>query len=118
MNSNEYIEIAETLYSTIEAKLDHMIEEDNAPIDYENGSGVITIDCEDTNSKVIISRQQANQQIWVAAKSGGFHCTYDTSGNSSLWRCAKTEESLETLLSRVCTEQSSQEIVFTGIDSL
>jgi CyaY protein len=112
MNNAEYTDIAEALYAKIEAILDHLIEEQQAPLDYENGSGVITIDCEDTETKVIISKQQANQQIWVAAKSGGFHCAYDT----NLWRCTKTQETLEELLNRVCSEQSHQPIVFDGID--
>ncbi len=114
MNSAEYTGIAETLYDAIEERLDRMIEDDQMPLDYENSSGVITIECEDTSSQVIISKQQANQQIWVAAKSGGFHCAYD----KSVWRCTKTNETLEALLSRVCSEQSNDEIVFTGIDDL
>jgi CyaY protein len=112
MNSAEYTEIAESLYNQIEVILDHLIEAQQAPLDYENSSGVITIDCEDSDTKVIITRQQANQQIWVAAKSGGFHCV----DNEGLWRCTKTGETLGTLLSRVCTEQSKGSVVFDGID--
>lgn len=113
MNNAEYINIVETLYDRIEEILDALIEEQQAPLDYENNSGVITIDCEDSNSKVIISKQQASQQMWVAAKSGGFHCDYD----KNLWRCTKTQESLETLLNRVCTEQSHGDITFNGVDA-
>lgn len=112
MNNAEYTNIAETLYATMEAILDDLIETQQAPLDYENCSGVITIDCEDTDTKVIISKQQANQQIWVAAKSGGFHCAYD----ENLWRCTKTQETLEELLNRVCSEQSNQSIAFNGVD--
>jgi len=112
MNNVEFTEIAESLYLSIETILDKMIDDDIA-IDYESGSGVITIDCEDTHSKVIISRQSAAYQIWVAAKSGGFHFNY----KEAIWRCSTTDESLEALLNRVCTEQSHSEIVFTGVDA-
>ncbi len=115
MNSAEYTENAESLYNTIEEILDCLIEDEQAPVDYENSSGVITIDCEDTDTKVIVSRQQASQQIWVAAKSGGFHCDYDE--GAKVWRCTKTEESLEALLSRVCSEQLDSPIHFDGVDS-
>lgn len=112
MNRAEYAEIAESLYMTIEEILDQKIEQEQASLDYENSSGVLTIDCEDTDTQVIISRQQASQQIWVAAKSGGFHCDYQ----AGVWRCAKTDETLEALLSRVCTEQSHSSISFKGVD--
>ena len=112
MNNTKYTEIVESLYNSIEETLDHMMEQQNTPIDYENSSGVITINCEDTETEVIISRQQASQQIWVAAKSGGFHFDH----NGKVWQCSKTNESLQNLLSRVCTEQSNNEIVFNGVD--
>lgn len=113
MNSAEYTEIVENLYFKIEEILDELIEDHNAPVDYENCSGVITIECEDTSSQVIISKQQASQQIWVAAKSGGFHCDYD----QTLWRCTKTQETLEELLTRVCSEQSNNPIALVGVDA-
>jgi CyaY protein len=116
MNNAEYTDIVETLYAKIEEILDDLIEAQQAPIDYENSSGVITIDCEDTDTKVIISKQQASQQIWVAAKSGGFHCNHES--DTHVWRCTKTQESLEALLNRVCTEQSHQAITFPGVDAV
>lgn len=114
MNNAEYTEIAETLYNHIEEKMDAIMEEGVLALDYENSAGVLTILCEDTNTQVIISRQQATQQIWVAAKSGGFHFVYD----DQLWRCTKTEETLGELLSRVCTEQSDTPVSFLSVDQL
>lgn len=106
-----YSELTESLYLDIEDMLDTLIDADEVQLDYESGSGVITIDCEETNSKVIISRQPPVHQIWVAARSGGFHCDYD----DGVWRCVTTGETLGALLSRVCTEQSVGEVVFEGV---
>lgn len=111
MNAAEYSELAEALYLDIEDMLDTLIDEHDAPLDYESGGGVVTIDCEDTSSKVIVSRQPPVHQIWVAARSGGFHCDYD----DGVWRCTTTKETLGELLSRVCSEQSNSEIVFEAI---
>ena len=45
------------------------------------GSGVLEIEFED-GSKMVINRHGAAREIWVAAKSGGFHFRYD----GALWR--------------------------------
>ena len=119
MTPAEFITTAEQLYATIEDILDHMIDEELAALDYESGSGVITIDCEDTGTKIIISRQQATQQIWVAAKSGGFHLNHvvdEQRPGKVLWVCTKTQETLQALITRVYSEQSHQTVVFEGID--
>ncbi|MGH1485229.1 MAG: iron donor protein CyaY [Cellvibrionaceae bacterium] len=108
MNDNDYIEKSEALYAQIEEMIDDMIAEQDVALDYENGGGVLTVLCEDTATQVIITRQKPIHQIWVAAKSGGFHCDY-VDGD---WYCASTEEELSMLLSRVCSEQSHSAISF------
>ncbi|MGH1439976.1 MAG: iron donor protein CyaY [Cellvibrionaceae bacterium] len=108
ISDGEYREKAEALYEQIEEAVDRFAEERDAPMDYENTGGVLTIFLEDTDTQVIISRQAATQQIWVAAKSGGFHCIY-VEGH---WRCTKTEETLDQLLSRTCSEQTKMDIHF------
>jgi CyaY protein len=107
MDDAQYISIAEGLYAHIESLIDDMIQED-IPLDYENSGGVLTIFCEDTDTQVIVSRQRAVHQIWVAAKSGGFHCDYV----DQQWLCASTGEEFFKLLSRVCSEQSDKQITF------
>ena len=111
MNDADYRELAETLYNRLEEFIDYLIEEEDASLDYENNGGVLTIFCEDTDSQIIISRQQASHEIWVAAKSGGFHCGYQ----EGQWICNKTLESLAQLLSRTCSEQSSMLIIFADL---
>jgi iron-sulfur cluster assembly protein CyaY len=86
--------------------IEEAIEDSGADIDFENSSGVLTLTCEDTNTQVIVSRQVAKSEIWVAARSGGFHCQYDGEN----WVCSTTKETLQALLSRVCTEQSDETV--------
>ena len=111
MDEKEFIAAADIIYTAVEENIDRLIEQQDAALDYENNSGVLNIDCEDTDSKVIISRQQAVQEIWVAAKSGGFHLSFI----DNRWYCRTTDETLSQLLSRVCTEQSSQVIEFANV---
>lgn len=108
MNDAEYHANASALFQTIEELIDQIVEEHDAAMDYENTGGVLTIFLEDTNTQVIVSKQAPTQQIWVAAKSGGFHCVHD----GEQWRCTKTNETLPALLSRTCSEQSHSPVNF------
>lgn len=107
MNEAQYSELAEQTFHAIEAAVEAAIDTAEAALDYENNGGILTIDCEDTDTQVIVSRQIALLQIWVAAKSGGFHCAREDGG----WRCTTTGEMLTALLSRVCSEQSDAPVV-------
>lgn len=99
MNEAEFLAKAEETLLALEDAID----ECEAALDFESTEGVLTIDCEDSNTQVIVSRQLAMKQIWVAAKSGGFHCGW----NGTHWLCSTTEETLAALLDRVLSEQSA-----------
>ncbi len=72
-------------------------------VDMENSGGILTLTCPN-GSKVIINRQGPTREIWVAARSGGFHC--GRMGDD--WVCNTTHETLPALLSRVLTEQTGE----------
>lgn len=73
----------------------------DADIDIETAGGILTLTCPN-GSKVIVNRQGPTQEVWVAARSGGFHC--GRKGND--WVCNTTQETLPALLSRVLGEQT------------
>ncbi len=105
MNETEFSDLADELMLLIEEALDDC----DVDIDYETSAGVMTLTVEADASKVIISRQPAMSQIWVAAKSGGYHFNFD----GARWQCSTTGETLPQLLSRVCTEQASEDVSLT-----
>ncbi len=104
MNETEFNQLADDLMMAIEEAVD----DSGADIDYENTAGVLTLTMEVNGSKVIVSRQPAIAQIWVAAKSGGYYFNHCDDG----WLCTTTHETLQALLSRVCKEQSGETLVF------
>ena len=68
MTESEFNELADAVFERIEQTIDA------SGIDIEcnlNGP-VLELEFED-GSKVIINRHGPNQEIWLAAKSGGFH---------------------------------------------
>jgi CyaY protein len=85
------------------AGIEEALDGGDADIDAEISGGILTLEFAN-HSKVIINRQTFNREIWVAAKSGGFHFRFD----GAAWRDTRSEESLASLLSRIISEQSGQ----------
>jgi CyaY protein len=91
-------------------QLEDQLDECDADIDYDTVSDILTISFED-GSKLIINKQAAADQLWLAARSGGFHYDYDSA--SGQWRNDKTGENFFIELSRLATEQAGEEIIFS-----
>ncbi|WP_461480735.1 iron donor protein CyaY [Porticoccus sp.] len=103
MNESQFNDLADELMLVIEEAIDAS----GADIDYETSAGVMTLTIEADGSKVIISRQPAMTQIWVAARSGGYHFNF----SDGQWCCSTTAETLPELLSRACSEQSGEALL-------
>ena len=85
--------------------------EDHAD-DIEISAGMMTIKF-DNGSQLIISRQEPLRQLWLAARSGGYHFDYDE--ESGKWSCEKSEELLGEVLARAVNEQAGVELDFEEI---
>lgn len=96
MNESEFNQAVDATLLAIEDAL----EAQDRDIDVETSAGILTLTFAN-GSKVIVNRQAATGEIWVAARSGGFHCARRDGG----WTCNTTGETLQALLSRVCGEQ-------------
>jgi CyaY protein len=64
--------------------------------------GVLTITCPDA-SRIIVNRQTPNREIWVAARSGGFHFA----SREGAWRDTRSGEELFASLARLIELQAS-----------
>lgn len=108
MNESEFQEIAE---QTIE-DLQDAVDNSGADIDYDEIGGVLTLEFED-GSKIIFSKQGAMNQLWMAAKSGGFHFNYDE--DDERWICdSGNNEELYEMLSRLASEQAGEAITLSA----
>ena len=90
-------------------RLEDVLDECEADIDYDTVSDILTISFDD-GSKLIVNKQSAADQLWLAARSGGFHYDYDA--GSGQWLNDKTGENFFVELSRLATEQAGEEISF------
>jgi CyaY protein len=91
--------IEETVEAAVQADMD---------IDYESGNDMLTL-MFNNGSVAIISRQSAIHQLWLAARSGGFHFEFDGAD----WICTLNGRSLQTMLDEICVEQGKVEISFS-----
>ena len=89
-------------------QLEELLDESDADIDYDTVSDILTIEFEN-NSKIIINFQSANGQLWLAARSGGFHYDYDE--ENDCWKNDRSGADLFDELSSLATEQAGEEIV-------
>ena len=81
---------------------------DDADLDFEMQSGVLEIECAD-GSKVLVSPHAIAQEIWVAARSGGFHFRYDAVADG--WVDTRTGEALRTRLVEILKQQGQVQLV-------
>ena len=89
-------------------EIEEAIDACGADIDYDNAGDILTLEF-DNGSQIIINKQTPLSQIWVAARSGGYHFGYDQ--NSQLW-CLNSDVSrdLMTQLGIYCSEQAGYSV--------
>lgn len=73
MTESEFLGLAETTLDAIEAVLEQAASASALDIECSRTGNVLEIEFVDNGSKIIINSQAPMQEIWVAAKSGGFH---------------------------------------------
>lgn len=105
MDEREFLVLADAELARIEAALEALQESADTDWDYEiKPGGIIEMDFAD-GSKIIVNRHAAAQEIWVAAKAGGFHFK-PPAGPKGHWIDTKSGESLPATLSRCIGAQS------------
>lgn len=100
------------LVDVIQQKVEDVFDDSGLDVDLENSAGVLTVRFEN-GSQLILSRQEPIRQLWVAARSGGFHFDYDA--DSDAWLCDSSEERLGEMLTRITLEQGGEALEFEDI---
>ncbi len=91
-------------------RVERALEESGIEVDFElKEGGVLEIEFDD-GSKIIVNRHGAAREIWVAARSGGFHFRWD--GNA--WRNARDGSELFAALSKLVSAQSGTGVILSA----
>ncbi|NJD87808.1 MAG: iron donor protein CyaY [Betaproteobacteria bacterium] len=76
-------------------------------IDADLEAGILTLECPD-GSRIIVNRQTPNREVWVAARSGGFHFAW----RDGAWRDTRSGEELFASLARIVLAQGGESLDF------
>lgn len=103
MEEREFNQTADAMLARIETALENCASD----IDFEiKPGGVIEIEC-DNGSKIIVNRHTAAREIWLAARSGGFHFK----PQDGRWVGTRDGEELLAALSRCLSEQAGEAVI-------
>lgn len=102
-SATEFNEAVDALFEQVV----EVIDATDAADDVELNQGVLEITCAN-KSKIIINRHAPTQEIWVAAKSGGYHFRWA----DGAWVDTRSGEALSDSISRVVFEQAGVRISF------
>jgi CyaY protein len=102
MNESDFHRAVDAVLARVEASV-----EDLQGLDVDLESGILTVTCPD-HSRVIVNRQTPNREIWVAARSGGFHFTL----RDGEWRDTRSGDELFASLARIIESQAGTRIAW------
>ena len=107
MTDLDYLDAAEALLAAVEAGCDRLNDATDADIDNQRVGGMITLTFPN-RSQIIINLQKPLHEVWLAARSGGYHYTFA----DGAWRDTKTGEEFFARLSLAASEHAGQALRF------
>jgi CyaY protein len=107
MTETEFLRLADSTLTAIEAALEQATNETDLDVECSRSGNVLEIEFVDNGSKIIVNSQAAMQEMWVAAKAGGFHYRHD----GETWRNTRDGSELFQVLSELSTGQAGQQVV-------
>jgi CyaY protein len=102
MGKVSFADRIESTLLAIETALDALGDD----VDYDRNGDVLTIEL-DNGSVVIINGQSATEQLWVAARSGGFHFDW----NGERWVDDRDGSALGEKLTEILRQQGGVDVV-------
>ena len=106
MNDTEFLQRVDTTLRSLEETIECLADNLDIDVDISRQGYVLTIDFE-ASGKVIVNAQAAVQELWVAAKSGGFHYRWD----GATWRNTREGTEWRASLSAILSAQLGQAVV-------
>jgi CyaY protein len=109
MSDLDYLDRAEALLARIEACCDRINDRTDADIDNQRTGGMVTLTFPN-GSQIIVNLQRPLQEVWMAARAGGFHYRLD----AGQWRDTRTGSEFFADLSRHASGQAGMALDFSS----
>jgi CyaY protein len=102
MTESEFLAQADITLTAIERAIDVV----DLDVEVDRSGSVLTLELAD-GGKIVINTQAPMQQIWVAARSGGFHFGW----SNGAWRDTRDGRELFAVLSALVSSQGGVPVV-------
>ena len=102
MTESEFLEMADNCLNQVQEIFEQAFENDEFDVDCKRSGNVLEIEFVGNGSKIIVNSQAPMQEMWVAARSGGFHYKYD----GQYWRNTRDQSEFYTTLQVLAKEQN------------
>jgi len=107
MTDLEFLDRAELLLKAVELACDRINDDGDADIDNQRVGGMITLTFEN-KSQIIINLQKPLHEVWLAARSGGYHFKFD----GAQWADTKGQGEFFKRLSQDASTQTGMALTF------
>ena len=107
MTDLEYMDCAEALLRRVEAGCDRINEETDVDVDSQRVGGMVTLVFRN-GSQIVVNLQKPLQEVWLAARAGGFHYRFD----GTHWMDTKGAGEFFENLNRQASAQAGQALEF------
>ena len=113
MTDLEFLNRAEQLLLAVEQCCDRINDTTDADVDSQRTGGMITLTFPN-RTQIIINQQKPLHEIWMAAKSGGYHYRFDAAEDVGQWMDTKGAGEFFAHLSRDASAQSGLALRFSA----
>lgn len=101
ITESEFIGATDRTLGAVGEALDAALAASDADVDWSLNDGILEIDC-GSGGKLIVNRHVPNREIWVAARSGGFHFR----PRDGRWRDTRSGDELAAVLGALVHAQA------------
>ena len=102
MTESEFLVLADSTLNHIETALEQATDDTDLDVECSRSGNVLEIECISSSSKIIVNSQAPMQELWLAAKSGGYHYKYD----GTHWISTRDSSELFATLSAAVSSQA------------
>ena len=105
--AGDYASKTSAVLSGVESTIDRWLEEDVIDVDTHRTGGLLELIFPD-GSKIVLNTQPPLQELWLAARAGGFHFRW----MGDCWRDTRDQREFFEALSALASQQAGQPLKF------
>ncbi len=102
MTETEFLTVSEAIFDHI----DDVLSETDLDIDCQKSGNILTLESDADGSQIIINRHTPNQEMWIAAKSGGYHFSL----KNGQWLATRDESEFFDVLNQAISTLMGEEV--------